>query len=583
LHRLIIRRAWSAHEENMSKKHFGHGFGKGHGHHKHGLVIGTRENDELEGSDKKDYVFGLKGDDTLSGNGGNDWLFGGKGNDSLHGGKGNDRLYGERGDDILDGGHGNDKLYGGKGDDELLGGDGNDRLYGDKGDDVLEGGAGSDKVYGGKGDDIAVYSMSANLSAEACGSGPRDFYDGGRGQDTLQLKLTEDQFELASVQEDIARFEAFLLDNACGRGRVFEFRSFNLKARDFEDLDIVVLTNADPVAVADAYELDEDGMLVVPVNGVLANDDDPDDQPQPLTAVKVSDPSNGTLAFNDDGSFSYTPDPDFNGIDSFTYQASDGQDLSFVTTVELTVHEVNDAPVANPDNATVAEDSAGNTIDVLGNDARGPANESGQMLSVVSAQATHGSVSINPNGTLSYTPDADYFGDDLIEYMIEDDGTTGGVADPQQATGQVTVQVSEVNDVPTAVDDNLQLTRNSDGSPIAIPLSDLLANDLAGPDNESSQLLVVLTDPGRLPPITQRGGQLQFDEATQSILYTPPDSFPTLPDGTVVNMDRFGYWIEDDGTTDGAPDPLTDRGFVVMEVNDPVEVAVAGTDVDVLV
>jgi len=551
----------------MGKKHFGHGFGKGHGHHKHGLVIGTRENDELEGSDKKDYVFGLKGDDTLSGNGGNDRLFGGEGDDTLDGGEGNDRLYGERGDDILDGGHGNDRLYGGKG------------------DDVLEGGAGSDKVYGGKGDDIAVYSMSANLSGDACGSGPRDFYDGGRGKDTLQIKLTEEQFELASVQEDIARFEAFILEQGCGRGRTFEFQSFNLKVRNFEKLDVVVLRNEAPVAEVDAWELDEDdSALVVPAaTGVLANDSDPDSQPQPLTAVNFTEPSNGTLTFNANGSFSYTPDEDFFGTDSFTYQASDGQDLSAVTKVKFTVHEVNDAPVANPDSATVVEDDKNVKIDVLANDAAGPSNESDQKLDVLSAHATHGSVIVLGNGMLDYTPDPDYFGEDTIEYTIEDDGTTAGAADPLQATGQVMVEVTEVNDAPTAVDDFLQVTRNGDGSPIAIALSDLLANDLAGPDNESDQLLVVLTEPGRLPPVTQRGGQLEFDESTQSILYTPPASFPTLPDGTVVNVDLFGYWVQDDGTTDGVADPLMDRGIVRIEVSDPVEVAAVSPDLDILV
>ena len=571
----------------MGKKHFGHWFGKGHhkhdgGHHhgKHGFVVGTRGDDELQGSSKNDFIIGLKGDDALFGNGGNDKLFGGRGDDHLEGGDGNDRLYGEKGDDVLAGGDGNDKLYGGKGDDELIGGDGNDRLYGGKGDDLLVGGAGSDKLYGGKGDDIAVYSMSANLAGDGCGRG--DFYDGGKGKDTLRLELTEDQFNLASVQKDIENFEAFLASKACGRGGVFKFESFALKVRNFEKLDVVIVSNADPVAAADAYVLDEDSTLLVPVNGVLANDDDPDDKPQPLTAIKVSDPAHGTLSFNANGSFSYTPDDDYFGPDSFTYQASDGQDLSLVTTVSLTVREVNDAPVANADNATVTEDSKNNVIDVLGNDTPGP-NESGQMLQVVSAHATHGSVSINPNGTLSYMPAADFFGDDLIEYVIEDDGTTAGAADPLQATGQVAVRVTEVNDAPTAVNDLLHVTRNSDGSPIAIDLNELLANDLAGPANESGQTLKVLTEPGRLPPMTQRGGTLEFDETTQTLWYTPPDEFPTLPDGTVLNMDRFGYWIEDDGTTAGVPDPLTDRGMVNIEVNDPVVLVAAAPDADLLV
>jgi VCBS repeat-containing protein len=506
----------------MGKKHHGHWVGKGHSHHEHNVVNGTRDDDVLKGSDKND---------TIKGHAGDDQLFGYAGNDKLDGGKGND---------------------------------------------LLDGGAGSDKVFGGKGDDVATYVMSANLSGDACGSGPRDFYDGGKGCDTLQLVLTKQESELSSVLDDIARFEAFLLDHANPRGDhgpVFHFNSFNLAAQDFEKLDVVIIGNDAPVARIDAWDLNEDGDLTVAAPGVLINDDDPDDQPQPLTAVNFTAPSHGTLTFNANGAFTYTPDDDYFGTDSFTYQASDGQDLSPATLVSLTVHEVNDAPVVGEDSVTVAEDQKIQQIDVLDNDKPGPDNESGQTLVIVSAHATHGSVGINPNGTLSYEPDPDYFGDDTIDYTVKDDGTTAGIYDPLQASGHVLVTVTEVNDVPTAVTDDLQLTRNSDGSPIAITLSELLANDIAGPDNESGQLLEVLTE--RLPPMTQRGGMLEYDESTQTIWYTPPDEFPTPG-----NEDRFSYWIEDNGTTNGEPDALTDIGSVDIKVSDAVDVAAASADVD---
>jgi len=488
-------------------------------------------------------------------------------------------LFGTRGDDVLEGGNKSNAMFGLDGNDELIGSGGNDWLDGGRGNDLLDGGAGNDKVFGGKGDDTAVYSMAENLGAGACGFATRDLYDGGKGDDTLQLVLTKQESELTSVQDDIAKFEAFLLAHAnpCGdRGPVFKFSSFDLAVRDFENLDVVIIGNEAPVALADAWEVNEDDVLVVPANGVLANDTDPDGKPQPLTAVNFTDPAHGTLTFGADGSFTYMPDKDYFGADSFTYQAYDGADTSAVTNVTLTVVEVNDAPVAGQDSATVAEDDKNFSIDVLANDAPGPDNESGQTLDVLSAYASHGSVNILGNGTLHYTPDADYFGDDTIEYTIQDDGTTAGVADPLQATGQVAVQVTEVNDAPTAVDDNLQVVRNSDGSPIAIKLDDLLANDIAGPANESDQTLVVLTD--RLPPVTQRGGQLEYDGNTQTIWYTPPDTFPT-PD----NRDAFGYWIEDDGTTNGVSHALTDRGLVNIEVSDAVQLAAASLDADLLV
>ena len=84
------------------------------------------------------------------------------------------------------------------------------------------------------------------------------------------------------------------------------------------------------------------------VNGVLMNDVDPED---PLTAVLVDDVSNGTLAFSNDGSFTYTPDPDFEGIDTFTYRANDGSGNSNLATVTITVNPINDAPVLDDSGA----------------------------------------------------------------------------------------------------------------------------------------------------------------------------------------------------------------------------------------
>jgi ELWxxDGT repeat protein len=96
--------------------------------------------------------------------------------------------------------------------------------------------------------------------------------------------------------------------------------------------------NNPPVANADAYIADPGSTLTVSAAaGVLANDTDADPGDVPyLTASVVSGPANGTLAFNPDGSFTYTPNAGYVGPDSFTYQASDGFDPSNVATVSLT-------------------------------------------------------------------------------------------------------------------------------------------------------------------------------------------------------------------------------------------------------
>jgi VCBS repeat-containing protein len=93
-----------------------------------------------------------------------------------------------------------------------------------------------------------------------------------------------------------------------------------------------------------AYTVDEDGTLNITAETerVLFNDLDPDGDN--LTAVNASDPAGGTVVLDANGSFAYTPAPDFNGTDTFTYQASDGQALSNTATVTITVNPVNDDP-----------------------------------------------------------------------------------------------------------------------------------------------------------------------------------------------------------------------------------------------
>jgi VCBS repeat-containing protein len=247
---------------------------------------------------------------------------------------------------------------GGWGDDDLIGTAGRDVILGNKGADFLDGGAGSDQIYGGRGNDAANYTMSENRRAH-------DVYDGGTGFDTLQLTFTQAEFQLASVQKDIAAFEAFLKYKAnpwTDCGRTFEFKSFNLDVRDFEALEIVILgaPNTAPVAIEDSYILDEDTVLVVDGPGVAGNDTDAEGSA--LSVALVAGPSHGTLVLNANGSFSYTPQENFNGTDSFTYKANDGALDSSPVSVTLTVAPVNDAPVAVDD--TLPEQAIAQSIRV---------------------------------------------------------------------------------------------------------------------------------------------------------------------------------------------------------------------------
>ncbi|NER08486.1 MAG: calcium-binding protein, partial [Okeania sp. SIO3C4] len=99
-------------------------------------IVGTPDDERLNGNFGDDTITGLVGDDTLVGSGGDDLIIGSRGNDSL---------YGQDGDDVLEGRLGFDHLFGGGGNDEMNGGIGRDRLNGGSGNDTLSGGASIDR------------------------------------------------------------------------------------------------------------------------------------------------------------------------------------------------------------------------------------------------------------------------------------------------------------------------------------------------------------------------------------------------------------------------------------------------------
>jgi VCBS repeat-containing protein len=175
--------------------------------------------------------------------------------------------------------------------------------------------------------------------------------------------------------------------------------------------------------------------------GVLDNDSDPEGDT--LTAVVESGPAHGTLTLNADGSFRYTPAPNFNGADSFTYRASDGGASSNLATVDLTVTAANDVPAATDDAYSTAEDTQ-LTVDapgVLANDS----DADGDALSaVVGSGLAHGTLTLNANGSFAYTPAANFNGADSFTYRASDGSATSNLA-------TVSITVSSVNDAPTVV------------------------------------------------------------------------------------------------------------------------------------
>ena len=105
---------------------------------------------------------------------------------------------------------------------------------------------------------------------------------------------------------------------------------------------IVKMINHAPIARNDAYSVNENATLTIGGRGVLANDTDADGNT--LTAVLVTNVLNGVLALNQNGNFTYAPNPNFHGIDSFTYKASDGVVTSNTTTATITVNQISPSP-----------------------------------------------------------------------------------------------------------------------------------------------------------------------------------------------------------------------------------------------
>ena len=144
-----------------------------------------------------------------------------------------------------------------------------------------------------------------------------------------------------------------------------------------------------------------DNVRVEPLTntGVLANDTG-----GAISATLVANPTHGTLSFNANGTFTYTPTANYAGADSFTYRASDGATLSNIGTVALTVTAVNDAPVAVNDSYTTTENVTLNVpvgTGVLVNDT----DVEGQALTAaIVAQALHGTVTLSTNGSFTYVP-----------------------------------------------------------------------------------------------------------------------------------------------------------------------------------
>ena len=167
-----------------------------------------------------------------------------------------------------------------------------------------------------------------------------------------------------------------------------------------------------------------------------------------LSFSVVTNPANGTLTLNRNGLFSFVPNANFNGTDSFTFRVNDGSLSSSVVTATLNIDAVNDAPTANVATFNGAEDTTLNGT-LTGSDIEGSA----LSFSVVTNPA-NGTLTLNNNGTFLFTPSANFNGPTSFTFRVSD-----GSLNSTAAT--VSLNIATVNDAPVLSPASFSLTENS--------------------------------------------------------------------------------------------------------------------------
>lgn len=295
----------------------------------------------------------------------------------------------------------------------------------------------------------------------------------------------------------------------------------------------------DPVAVADAFSVAEEGVISPAAPGILANDSDPDGDG--LTATLVMGPTSAaSFTLNGDGSFTYRPIADFHGSDAFTYRASDGSRESATMTVSLDVTPVPDAPVPAADAYVVAEDTllTIGPLGVLANDA----DADGDVLSAqLVTNAVHGTGVLAANGSFTYLPVPNYHGSDGFTYTVSDGSIAAGPV-------YVTITVLPINDPPAAASDAASLVA---GESVLVAV---LANDS---DVEGDPLtLVSVTTPAHGSAVVE-GSQARY---TPDAGFSGVDTFRyRVSDGTASTLGTVTVVVKPPPATPTPdPDPVVD-------------------------
>jgi len=308
----------------------------------------------------------------------------------------------------------------------------------------------------------------------------------------------------------------------------------------------IAAVNDAPVAVDDTASVTEDGSVTVTV---LTNDSDIDGD---VLTVTMASTDNGTVVINTGTTVTYTPEANANGEATFTYTISDGFGGTDTATVTMVIVAINDAPVANNDQANVSEDSSV-IINALANDA----DIDGDTLIITDATANSGTVTIGSEGNIVYTPLPNFVGTAIITYTISDGN--GG-----EATAQITVTVENVNDAPTL--EGAEVSTNQD-----TPLSINVLNDATDIDGDTLTIASAEATNGTVEIVNG------------VVTFTPADGFHGTATITVCVADPSGvqacatYTVTVIDTNDA---PVVLNLTFTMEEDATLPIQLQGSDAD---
>ena len=432
----------------------------------------------------------------------------------------------------------NDKIIGTPFDDILQGGAGSDYIYAGDGDDLLNGGSDNDDLRGGQGSDQYVFASNDGYDIIREEGGLEDTIYFGADVDSSKMAAMRNGNDLVLSQQgigDIINISNFFTADS-NRVEYVEFDNgltFNL-------VDIVS-SSADT-----SYSFNGYAKAKEDVASVIKLLDPQDSSTSYLNITAFTQATNGVVSRNSDGDLVYTSETNFNGSDSFEVSYVDAEGNAQSTVINLDVLAVNDAPVASDFTIETNEDNAVE-IDVL---ASATDIDVGDSLIISSlANPTHGFVRIEDNKII-YTPKPNFNGVDSFEYTISDGN--GGFD-----TKEVSLNVSAVNDVPVANDDNFVVNENQS-----------ISMDVTGNDHDvetgffDGSSITIISAPANGQIEVQANGKIHY---TPNADYYGSDSFSYTisdTDGEVSNVATVSIGVD---RVNSAPKPIDNKVMSVDE------------------